>query len=244
MNGKFHIRSISGGFAFLLWRLAAAAFLAISLSACVVIQSSTIGESTGSGSPVSASRSDFGILRLSKPLGLTSAANTSLANQCQSGLLTDVQTQLSMRDWFLIVQYYTVTANAVCKPAPAPPPPPPPPPPAAAAKIILRGVHFNFNKANIRPSDAAVLDEAAATLKAQPSMRVDVNGYTDSIGSTKYNLRLSEERANAVANYLENQGVAADRLVPHGYGKTNFVATNSTKEGRAQNRRVELVPVQ
>ena len=107
---------------------------------------------------------------------------------------------------------------------------------------MLRGVHFDFNKANIRPGDAAVLDEAAATLKANPNITVDVNGYCDAIGGEEYNLMLSERRANAVVEYLVQQGVPASRLIPHGYGKTNFVAPNDTPEGRAQNRRVELVP--
>ncbi len=193
---------------------------------------------------MSAIYNGYGILRLSKPQGLVSAANAELVKQCQSGLITDVQTQLSMRDWFLIVQYYTLEANAVCKPPPPPPPSPPPPPPAAQKKIILRGVHFDFNKYNIRPEDAAVLDEAASILKDNPDVKVDVNGYTDSIGSEEYNLRLSEKRADSVVDYLEKQGVSADRLTPHGYGKTNFVASNKTSEGRAQNRRVELVPIQ
>jgi outer membrane protein OmpA-like peptidoglycan-associated protein len=225
------------------WRtIAVGAFLSITLSACVFIRSSTIGQRTGAGSPVTAVDSDYGILHLSEPEGLTSAAGADLLKQCQSGLLSDVQTELSMRDWFLIVQYYTVAANAVCKPPPPPPPPPPAPPPTA--KIILRGVHFAFNKYNIRPADAGVLDEAAATLKENPNVKVDVNGYTDSIGGARYNLRLSERRARAVVDYLEKDGVSADRLTPHGYGKTGFVATNSTAEGRAQNRRVELVPIQ
>jgi outer membrane protein OmpA-like peptidoglycan-associated protein len=240
MKSKSNGKSMTRGIALLLRTLALGAFLSSSLSACVFIHSSTIGATSGSGSPVSAVDSGYGILRLSKPQGLTSAANADLLKQCQSGLLTDVQTQLSMRDWFLIVQYYTVAANAVCKP----PPPPPPPPPSPQAKIVLRGVHFDFNKYNIRPSDAAVLDEAASVLKNYPNVRVDVNGYTDSIGSDEYNLRLSEKRADAVVEYLEKDGIPADRLTPHGYGKTNFVASNSTREGRAQNRRVELVPVQ
>jgi OmpA-OmpF porin, OOP family len=101
------------------------------------------------------------------------------------------------------------------------------------AKIILRGVHFAFNKYNIRPADAGVLDEAAATLKQNPNVRVDVNGYTDSVGSADYNLRLSDRRARAVVDYLEKDGVSADRLSPHRYGKTDFVAPNSTAEGRA-----------
>jgi len=111
-------------------------------------------------------------------------------------------------------------------------------------KLVLRGVHFDFNKSNIRPGDAAVLDEAATTLKANPDVDIDVNGYCDAIGGENYNLRLSDRRANAVVDYLANAGVNESRLHPHGYGKTNFVATNDTAEGRAQNRRVELVPEQ
>ena len=89
-----------------------------------------------------------------------------------------------------------------------------------------------------------MLDEAASTLKQNPNVTVNVDGYTDAIGTEAYNLKLSERRADAVVNYLEQQGIPASRLIPHGYGKTNFVASNDTPEGRAQNRRVELVPVQ
>jgi len=109
---------------------------------------------------------------------------------------------------------------------------------------VLRGVHFDFNKSNIRPGDAAVLDEAASTLKANPGIDIDVNGYCDSIGKVNYNLALSERRADAVVDYLVKDGIDSARLHPHGYGKTDFVATNDTAEGRAQNRRVELVPEQ
>lgn len=129
-------------------------------------------------------------------------------------------------------------------PPPPPPPAPPPPPPPVPEKIILRGVHFDFDKSNIRPQDAAVLDEAAETLKAHPNITVNVNGYCDAIGSVRYNLKLSERRSDAVVKYLADHGIAESRLSPHGYGKTDFVATNKTAEGRAQNRRVEMVPNQ
>jgi OmpA-OmpF porin, OOP family len=132
------------------------------------------------------------------------------------------------------------------RPALAAPPPPPPPPPEQPAqapeKIILRGVHFNFNKYYIRTVDKPVLDEAAETLKANPNVKIYVNGYCDAIGSARYNLRLSQRRAEAVATYLEDRGIPSSQLIPQGFGKTNFVATNRTAEGRAQNRRVELVP--
>ncbi len=132
---------------------------------------------------------------------------------------------------------------AVCAaPATTPPPPPPPPPPPVRQKLVLRGVHFDFNKARIRPGDAAILDEAASTLKANPNVTVNVNGYCDAIGSEEYNLKLSDRRADAVVNYLVKDGIPSSQLIPHGYGKTDFVAPNNTAEGRAQNRRVELVP--
>ena len=119
-------------------------------------------------------------------------------------------------------------------------PEPPPPPPE---KIVLRGVHFNFDKSFIREVDKPVLDEAAETLKANANVKVDVNGYCDAIGGEKYNLKLSQRRSESVAAYLEDKGIPASQLVPQGFGKTNFVATNKTKEGRAENRRVELVPL-
>jgi OOP family OmpA-OmpF porin len=105
-------------------------------------------------------------------------------------------------------------------------------------------VHFAFNRADIRPEDEPVLDEAADTIKANPNAKIQVNGYCDSIGSAAYNLKLSQRRAEAVANYLTNKGVSASQLTAQGFGKTNFVATNRTREGRAQNRRVELVPTE
>ena len=116
------------------------------------------------------------------------------------------------------------------------------PPPQVQERIILRGVHFDFNKSNIRPDAIPILDEAVEILGKHPDVTVDVNGYCDIIGGVAYNQRLSERRANAVAGYLEGKGIAPNRLVAHGYGKTQFVATNATAEGRAQNRRVELVP--
>ena len=108
---------------------------------------------------------------------------------------------------------------------------------------MLRGVHFNFDKYYIRNVDKPVLDEAAETLKANPNVKVYVNGYCDAIGGMSYNLRLSQRRAESVAAYLEDKGIPASQLIPQGFGKTHFVATNRTAEGRAQNRRVELVPV-
>ena len=131
-------------------------------------------------------------------------------------------------------------------PPPAPPPPAPvasapPPPPPVKKKIVLRGVNFDFNKYNIRPDAVPILDEAAKTLKEYGDVTVSVDGYTDWIGSDAYNQRLSVQRATAVQEYLARQGVTASRMTVRGFGKTNPVASNETPEGRAQNRRVELI---
>ncbi len=149
----------------------------------------------------------------------------------------------------LIGHYYcdpliTPPAPVEAQAAPPPPPPPPPPAPAPQERIVLRGVHFDFNRASIRPDAAPILDEAAQILQRHPNLTVNVNGYCDAIASVRYNLKLSQRRADAVVRYLEDKGIAGDRLIPHGYGKSGYVATNRTAEGRAQNRRVELVPQQ
>ena len=143
------------------------------------------------------------------------------------------------------------TGYAICsalqkeevKPAPPPPPPPKaaPAPPPMKEKIVLRGVNFAFDKYNISPDAAVILDEAAAILKRNPDVHVNVDGYTDSIGTKEYNQKLSERRAGAVADYLAKQGVNRSNLTPRGFGMDNPVASNKTKEGRAMNRRVELL---
>jgi len=128
------------------------------------------------------------------------------------------------------------------EPVEAAPPPPPPPPPAPVTKrrIILRGVNFDFDKSNIRPDARPILDEAIRTLKEEPSIRVRIEGHTDSIGTEQYNQRLSQRRAEAVKQYLVQGGIAASRLEAVGLGESEPVASNDTADGRAQNRRAEL----
>lgn len=133
----------------------------------------------------------------------------------------------------------------VAAPAPPPPPPPPaaqappPPPPPTKEKIVLRAVHFDFNKSNIRSDARPILDEAVRMLKER-SENVVVEGHTDSVGSDAYNMKLSRRRADAVKRYLVSHGIAASRISTEGFGKRQPVASNSTAEGRAQNRRVEI----
>jgi OOP family OmpA-OmpF porin len=89
-----------------------------------------------------------------------------------------------------------------------------------------------------------MLDEAADALSSDPSTRYYINGYADlePDQSSDQARELSRRRAEAVALYLEDKGIAADRLVVQGFGQTHFIATNETPEGRAENRRVEIVP--
>lgn len=125
-------------------------------------------------------------------------------------------------------------------PEPVPPPPPAAPPPAPKRRIILRGVNFDFDKANIRPDARVILDEAVATLRSEPDIRVAVEGHTDAMGTDAYNQRLSERRADAVADYLAHGGIARSRLTTEGFGESKPLASNVDEDGRAQNRRVEL----
>jgi len=129
-------------------------------------------------------------------------------------------------------------------PPPPPPlaqaPPPPPPPPPTKEKIVLRAVHFDFNKSNIRSDARPILDEAARMLKERGEVKIVVEGHTDSIGGDAYNMKLSKRRAEAVKRYLVEHRIAASRITSEGFGKRQPVASNATAEGRAQNRRVEL----
>ena len=112
--------------------------------------------------------------------------------------------------------------------------------PATKRSIVLRGINFDFDKANIKPEAAPVLDAAVEVLKENPDVKVRVGGHTDGIGTDAYNQGLSERRAKAVRDYLVAHGIDASRLTAVGFGKTQPVADNKTKDGRAQNRRVAL----
>ncbi len=120
----------------------------------------------------------------------------------------------------------------------------PPPPAPVARKIVLRGVNFDFDKADIRPDAQVILDAAVEVLSENKGVSVQVGGHTDATGPDAYNQGLSERRASAVSDYLSKNGVSASRLSVTGHGESSPVADNSTKDGRAQNRRVELNVVQ
>ena len=128
-------------------------------------------------------------------------------------------------------------------PPPAPTPPPPPEPDPCAGRIILRGVNFAFDQAELTGASPVTLDVVAETLNQCPNVRVTVEGHTDAIGTDQYNEGLSKRRADSVKGYLIGGGVAESRIETHGYGESKPIASNDTDEGRSMNRRVELVPI-
>jgi outer membrane protein OmpA-like peptidoglycan-associated protein len=185
-------------------------------------------------------------LRGALPTWLLTGARLRAANglALQGGFDFGLSGFLEPYRFILGLTYAMPPPRVAVVPPPAPPPPPAaaaPPPPAAKAKIILRGVHFDFNQDTIRPDSRPILQAAADQLKDNPSVRVIVEGHTDAIGSDAYNQRLSVRRAAAVRDYLEGLGVKGNRMTLRGRGKRQPVASNDTDEGRAQNRRVELL---
>lgn len=102
-------------------------------------------------------------------------------------------------------------------------------------------VLFGFNSADLGSTAEANLNKLVDVLKRYPNTNIQVIGHTDSIGTAAYNQTLSERRASSVTNYLQNHGISISRLSAKGMGQTDPIATNSTDEGRAQNRRVEFV---
>ena len=136
--------------------------------------------------------------------------------------------------------------RAAPPPAPAPPPkaaPVPREPDACTGVVRLEEVQFATDKSDITAKAAAVLDGIATALQRCPETRVRLSAYTDSSGSDAYNQKLSQRRADSVRAYLIQHGVSASRIEARGYGESNPIASNDTPEGRAQNRRVEIQPI-
>lgn len=107
--------------------------------------------------------------------------------------------------------------------------------------FVTLSVTFDTGKATIRPESAKILDDAAGALKVANDLRVEVGGHTDNVGAADANLKLSQQRAQAVMAALVERGIEAKRMTAKGYGQTAPVADNRTEDGRAKNRRVELV---
>jgi OOP family OmpA-OmpF porin len=141
--------------------------------------------------------------------------------------------------------------------APPPPPPPPPPkkeePPKPPPRVELRDnkieihekIQFEVNKAVIKQESYSLLDEIVKVIKENPQIRkISIEGHASAEGDAKANLKLSDERAKSVRQYLVDHGIPGDMLTAKGYGSTKPIATNDTEEGREKNRRVEFVVTQ
>ena len=107
--------------------------------------------------------------------------------------------------------------------------------------VNMSDVLFDFNKFTLKPEAREKLAKVSGILLAYPNLKLQVEGYTDSIGSDDYNMKLSEQRADGVRQYLVSQSVQDANITAQGFGKANPIADNGDASGRAQNRRVELV---
>jgi outer membrane protein OmpA-like peptidoglycan-associated protein len=111
--------------------------------------------------------------------------------------------------------------------------------PFARGRVII---FFPHNSNELSREAHAVLDQIALYLKSHREVKVNINGYTDSVGSPTYNLSVSQFRANSIKSYLAGKGVSTSHLIATGLGPKNPIASNDTSEGRQQNRRVEIEP--
>lgn len=108
------------------------------------------------------------------------------------------------------------------------------------SKIALRNIFFDTGKSTLRPESNAELDRLVKLLKDVPSLKVEISGHTDNTGSASINDQLSQDRADAVVNYLKTKGIAANRLTAKGYGSNRPIASNATPQGKQENRRTEF----
>jgi OOP family OmpA-OmpF porin len=135
----------------------------------------------------------------------------------------------------------TVMLEAVvAPPAPAPVVITPPKKPS----WVFNDIKFDFDKATLRPESYPVLDGIYEALRDNPGLNVEIQGHTCAIGTDAYNLGLSQRRAITVFEYLKDKGIDASRMTTQGFGESQPIDTNETREGRANNRRVEFKPIQ
>jgi len=102
-------------------------------------------------------------------------------------------------------------------------------------------INFDTGKSVIKPESKSIIEQIVQMLKSNPGLKISVEGHTDNVGTPASNKTLSEERAKSVVSAIVSQGIAAERLSSSGYGQDKPIGDNTTEEGRAKNRRVELV---
>ena len=108
------------------------------------------------------------------------------------------------------------------------------------ATVILKNIFFDVNRYELKPESSTELDNIVELLKENPSLKIQINGHTDNVGKPADNLKLSNNRANAVIQYLVAKGIDGKRLSSKGWGETQPLADNESEQGRAQNRRTEM----
>jgi OOP family OmpA-OmpF porin len=104
-------------------------------------------------------------------------------------------------------------------------------------------INFETGKSDIKPESQAVIDQIAEMLKSNPALKISIEGHTDNVGTPTTNKTLSENRANAVKNALITKGTDKSRLSSKGFGQDNPISENNTEDGKAKNRRVEIVKI-
>ncbi|MDH3282900.1 MAG: OmpA family protein, partial [Gammaproteobacteria bacterium] len=112
--------------------------------------------------------------------------------------------------------------------------------PEKLAKLDLSEIRFESGSARLARSGHAVLQQVAELLREPRTERIEISGHTDSTGSESYNMKLSQQRAKTVVNYLITQGVDPQRMTSVGYGESRPIASNETAAGQARNRRIEI----
>jgi len=108
---------------------------------------------------------------------------------------------------------------------------------------VLKGVYFDTDKWDLKPSSYPILNEVVFVLKRNPELKIEIQGHTDNVGEAWYNRELSRKRAKAVIGYFIQEGISPSRLSYEGYGFSSPAASNATAEARGKNRRVELRPI-
>jgi outer membrane protein OmpA-like peptidoglycan-associated protein len=107
--------------------------------------------------------------------------------------------------------------------------------------FIALYINFDTGKSNIKPESMGIVEQIAAVLKAHPELKVSIEGHTDNVGTPQSNKTLSQQRAKSVMNAVAQKGIAADRMTAVGWGQEKPIADNRSEEGKAKNRRVEVV---
>jgi outer membrane protein OmpA-like peptidoglycan-associated protein len=107
-------------------------------------------------------------------------------------------------------------------------------------EIVLKNIFFDFNKSTLRPESKNELENLVQLMKDNPTLKIEISGHTDNVGSATYNKTLSQARAKAVVDYLIAAGISSNRLTSVGYGFDKPIAPNDTDEGRQLNRRTEF----